>query len=129
MKGHNLMGNVHECILTGEVICRTTNKNRGNIDYGEEEQGSDTNFSNIAVQFGPIHRTERKRGTSPKFGNVFITSICCHELQKLENIEFEITMYQCHSWRPNSYIGSVTIYPSDVRLGQVVSFTVYYQSK
>jgi CRP-like cAMP-binding protein len=124
IRGHKIMGNIQECIITGEVVCRTSRSKRstGVDENGNAIENSDSGEPmRASVQLGPVHRTERKRGTSPAFGNVFIVSICCHELQRLEDVEFELTMYQCHSWRPNSYIGSVIIYPSDVRLGQVVS--------
>ena len=128
VRGHRIMGDTQECVLMGEVICRSSPRrkmrpssttNEGGDNNNEKEEEQKQKAYQQPIQIGPIHRTERKRGSSPKFDNVFIINVCCHEMQRLENMEFVITMYQCHSWRPNSYIGTVIIYPNDVRLGVV----------
>ena len=142
VKGHKMFGNEdgHEnSIVAGEVICRskyTKKKKPAHLITASLQKGKDvlqkgahliaatdqtppTGPLPPSVQLGPIHRTERKRGSSPRFNNVFILKLCCHKMQQLENLEICITMHQCHSWRPNSYIGTVIIYPGDIRLGVV----------
>lgn len=115
IKGYNIVDDDDQSVVMGEVVTQTMRKRRGskneiNTD-GEEDFGS--------KQIGNVHRTERRRGKNPYFGNVFIIEICCHERQRLESIEHVITLYQCHSWRPPTYIGTVKINPVDIRLGQV----------
>ena len=125
IKGHKLL-DAEQCVIIGEVVCRSSSRGQQQKSTTETEAEAKDNIKNNVkkstppanVKFGSVHRTERKRGGSPIFGNVFVINLCCHELQRLENIEFVITMYQCHSWRANSYIGEIIVYPSDVRLGQ-----------
>merc|ERR1711991_450271 len=101
IKGYNLVDDDHEIVVMGEVVTQTMRKRRGS----DLEIGADDEEDYGSKQIGVVHRTERRRGKNPYFGNVFIIEICCHERQRLESIEHEITLYQCHSWRPRTYIG------------------------
>ena len=123
IKGHNLLPEGDQSVVIAELVTRTCRKKRkkvgksgkSNGNGGDGEEPEDIGHR----QIGRAHRTDRRRGKSPYFGNVFVIEICCHEMQRIESLEFFITLYQCHSWRPRTYIGSIKVHPVDIRLGQV----------
>jgi CRP-like cAMP-binding protein len=124
IKGHNLMPDEDQGVVMAEVVTRTCKKKRKNDNQNQKDGGDGGDGGNPSEdyghrQIGRAHRTDRRRGNSPYFGNVFVIEICCHEMQRIESLEFLITLYQCHSWRPRTYIGSFKVHPVDIRLGQV----------
>eukprot|EP00946_MAST-07B_sp_MAST-7B-sp1_P005126 g5126.t1 len=133
IKGHNiLLGEAHPVIMA-EVVTQTCRKRRskakifgvsskttkGPTDSDTYMEGDDNDLDQGQRRIGLVHRTDRRRGNSPQFGNVFVIEICCHEMQRIESLELVVTLYQCHSWRPRSYIGSFKVHPIEIRLGQV----------
>lgn len=134
IKGHNILLEEAHPVVMAEVVVQTSKKKKqsktkvfgshGVVGHTESSHGGEREPENaesgqVQRRIGPVHRTDRRRGNAPHFNNVFVIEICCHEMQRLESLEIEVTLYQCHSWRPRSYIGSFKVHPVDIRLGQV----------
>ena len=71
------------------------------------------------IKVGASHVTPRVRGSDPTLKYIQAIVFHVHKGVTMSDIYLDVTFYQCHSWRGDTYIGTARLKPSEAGPGKV----------